>query len=97
MLSTIHLYITLHQRESDVDVVSMAFVINVNMAPADSRDYALSEIYYSVLELRDVRNTMWLVNTPCEHETLTQCRSNFGPISATLTQHQTSTGSTSHV
>ena len=41
MLSTIHLYITLHQRESDVDVVSMASVINV------SRDYVLRKFIIS--------------------------------------------------
>ena len=45
----------------------------------------------------DVSNTMWLVNTPCKHETLTQCWSNAGLLSATLAQHQTSTGSTPRV
>ena len=37
---------------------------------------------------------MWLVNTPRKHETLTQCWFIAGPPSATLAQHQTSTGST---
>ena len=32
-----------------------------------------------------------------KHETLTQCWANFGPPSATLAQHQTSTGSTLRV
>ena len=40
-----------------------------------------------------VRNTMWPVNTPSKHETLTQCWSNSGPLFATLAQHQNSTGS----
>ena len=67
------------------------------MAPVDSRDYVLSGIYYSVLEPANVRNTMWLVNTPSKHDTLTQCWSNNGSPSATLAQHQTSTGSTPRV
>ena len=69
------------------------------MAPVDSRDYTLSRIYYSVLEpgVADARNTMWLVNIPSKHETLTRCWSNAGPPSATLAQHQTSTGSTLRV
>ena len=37
---------------------------------------------------------MWFVNTPSKHETLTQCWSNAGSPSATLAQHETSTGST---
>ena len=40
---------------------------------------------------------MWPVNTPSKHETLTQCWSNYGPPSAMLAQHKTSTGSTPHV
>ena len=67
-----------------MDVVSMAFVINViklllwtvetrTLDKVLGRDYVLSGVYYSVL----VRNT------------LTQCC----PQSATLAQHQNSTGS----
>ena len=40
---------------------------------------------------------MWLFNTPGKHETLTQCWTKSGPSSATLAQHQTSTGSTPRV
>ena len=36
---------------------------------------------------------MWHVNTPSQHETLTQCWSNAVPPSATLAQPQTSTDS----
>ena len=40
---------------------------------------------------------MWLVNTPSQHETLTQCWFNAVPPSATLAQPQTSTDSTPRV
>ena len=40
---------------------------------------------------------MWLVNTPSNQDTLTQCLSDAGPQSATLAEHQTSTGSTPRV
>ena len=39
------------------------------------------------------KTQMWPVNTPTNHETLTQCWSNSGPPSAMLAQHKTSTGS----
>ena len=51
------------------------------MAPVDSRDYVLSTLDYSVLEPPDVRNTVWLVNTPSKHKMLTQSWSNAGPAS----------------
>ena len=60
------------------------------MAPVDSRDYVLSGIYYSVLVQNNCGDTS--TNTM-----LTQCWSDAGPPSATLYQHQTSTGSTPHV
>ena len=58
----------------------MAFVINV-IKYVNSRDYVLSGIYYSVL----VRNT-------CQNSQQTRRWPNAGPPSATLAQHQTSTG-----
>ena len=33
------------------------------MVPVESRDYILSEIYYSVLKPRDVRNIMYIYMT----------------------------------
>ena len=66
------------------------------MAPVDNRDYVLSGIYYSVLKPRRCAKHN-VANTSSKHETLTQCWSNAGPLSATLAQHQTSTGSTPRV
>ena len=60
------------------------------MAPVDSKDYVLSGI--SVLEPRPCVKHNIVAHG--KHETLTQCWSNAGPLSATLAQHQTSTGST---
>ena len=61
----------------------MAFVINVNKwllwTVYRLYQYVLSRIYYSVLEPRNVLNTMWLVNTPRKHEMLTQCWPTVSP------------------
>ena len=43
------------------------------------------------------KTQLWLVNTPSKHETLTQCWSNYCPLSVTLAQHKTSSKSTPRV
>ena len=73
------------------------------MAPVDSRD-----LYFDVLEIVFISTviksflglitiTMWPVNTPRKHETLTQCWPNSGSPSAMLAQNQSRTGSTPRV
>ena len=64
------------------------------MASVDSRDYVLSGIYYSVLDPTPMCETQCGLSTLPPNMTFTQCCSNAGPLSATLAQHQTSTGST---
>ena len=56
------------------------------MAPVDSKNHVLSGIYYSRFSAKHL--LIFPTNT-----TITQCWSNAGPPSATLDQHQTSTGS----
>ena len=65
------------------------------MATVDSRDYVLSRIYNYVFEPRHVRNIMRFFNTQTRDvdPMLLQC----WPPSATLAQHQTSTGLMPHV
>ena len=61
----------------------MAFIINVIKWLL----WTVETMYYVCIPFwnhADVRNTMWLVNTPSKHETFTQCPSNAGPPSATL-------------
>ena len=67
------------------------------MAPVASRDYVLSEIYYSVLSPTPMCEKHCGLSTIPANTTLTQCWSNAGPQSATLAQHQTSTGAAARV
>ena len=66
------------------------------MAPVDSRNYVLSGIYYSVLNPTPMCEKQCRFSTLPASIALTQC-SNAGQQSATLAQHQTSTGSTPRV
>ena len=73
-----------HKGWSLIAVVSMAFVINViKWLMWTVETIIILAVFYSVL----VRNT-------CQHSQQIRLWPNAGPPSATLAQHQTSTGST---
>ena len=67
------------------------------LAPVDSRDDVLSGIYYSVLSPTLMCEKQCGLSTLPANTTLTQFWANAGPQSATLAQHQTSTGSAPRV
>ena len=79
----------------------MAFVINVNKwllwtVETMYFNVALGSISWATVLISShlAMCKTCPVNTPSKHETLTQCWSNTGSLSATLAQHQTSTVST---